>query len=197
MDEFLCAIRRKERPGISVSQEVIEFESAASPFMEKLLIEKSEWGHIRIKVSCTGKCIAVQKTEITENDFLGSYYELPYRIDPPRGASGEGSIVLETFSQKIEIPVKVTGDADEGANYNRSSALRGYWFNLNRKYCSYRLHTMSSLRWFLEAEEDLNGCLNNSNSPFFKVVEAHFRALQGKQEEAEAALAGVNGRELR
>ncbi|MCR4673117.1 MAG: DUF5717 family protein [Lachnospiraceae bacterium] len=197
MDEFLCAIRRKERCEISVSQEVIEFENVAAPFMEKLLIERSEWGHLRVKASTAGKCISLQKTEISGDDFLGSYYELEYRIDPPKGAFDEGSIVLETVSQRIEIPVKVYGETDESLKYSRRGSLRESWLNLNKKYCSYRLHLMSSLRWFTEAQEDLNGCLNNSDSPFFKVVEAHFRSLQGKQDEAQAILAGVNGRELR
>ena len=47
------------------------------------------------------------------------------------------------------------------------------------------------------AREDINGCLNNSRDILFKVVEADFLREEGKNEEAQKVLDGINGRELR
>mgnify|MGYP002564531015 FL=1 len=42
------------------------------------------------------------------------------------------------------------------------------------------------------AREDINGCLNNSRDILFKVVEADFLREEGKNEEAQKILDGIN-----
>ena len=76
MEEFLCTVKRKQPVQIRVSQELIEFENLSHTVSERLLIEKSQWGHVKIQVSADGDFIKVYKQTVTDEDFLGSYYQL-------------------------------------------------------------------------------------------------------------------------
>ena len=77
------------------SQELIEFEHLSHTVSERLLIDKSQWGHVKIQVSADGDFIKVYKQTVTDEDFLGSYYQLEYQIIPGANSIHTGEIILE------------------------------------------------------------------------------------------------------
>ena len=114
MEEFLCAVRRKQPVRLSVSQDLIEFQNLKGPVSERLVIEKDQWGHVRFNVRTEGSFLAVYKERITEEDFLGSFCQLEYRVRPSAARFAGGKIILESNTQRIEIPVECRRDRDQG-----------------------------------------------------------------------------------
>ena len=110
MDEFLCAMKKKQRTSLHVSQDLIEYENPEDAISGTLLIERSSWGCLRARVYAIGDFISLYKRQLSEDDFLGSYCKLEYTLDPGRAVSQEGAIVLETMDQLIRIPVTVRRD---------------------------------------------------------------------------------------
>lgn len=197
MEEFLCTVKRKQPVQISISQDMIEFEHLKQPVSERLLIEKSQWGHVKIQVTSEGDFIKLYKQTVTDEDFLGSYYQLEYQIIPDMNTVNAGKIILETLNQRIIVPVCCRQEKVRDNDYIERQSLKTSWGHLCRQFLSYTLHKIDREQMIASAREDINGCLNNSKDIFYKVVEADFLRAEGNMDEARAILDGMNGRELR
>jgi len=197
MEEFLCAAFRKNPVNITVSEELIEFVDLDEVVDGKLVIEKDDWGHVKINVSVRGDFITVFSSVITEDSFLGSFYQLEYRIKPTPGTRTDGAIVLETFGRKIVVPVRSCYSAVRDERNARRRNARHSARSFFRLFCSYELGQVSRDSWLTEAREDISGCLNNSDYSVYKIVEADYLNNAGKKEEAGIILDEFNERELR
>lgn len=197
MEEFLCTVKRKQPVQIRVSQDLIEFDNLDHTISEQLLIEKSQWGHVKIQVTSEGDFIRVYKQTVTDEDFLGSYYQLEYQITPGISTVSSGKIILETLNQRIVVPVCCRQEKSKDGEYIERKSLKASWMHLCRQYLAYELHQIDRAQMIASAREDINGCLNNSRDMIFKVVEADFLREEGNADEAQTLLETVNGRELR
>lgn len=197
MEEFLCTVKRKQTVSIRVSQDMIEFENLNHVVSERLLIEKNQWGHVEIHVRTTGNFLMIYKQTITDEDFLGSYYQLEYQVRPVYGSTGQGSIILETFDQKIEIPVYCRSDRVRRQQEQERRTLKSAWLAMGRKYCAFQMKQISREQWLIEMREEIDGCLNNSRDSIYRVIEANYLLLAGDEPGALEILDTVNGRELR
>ncbi len=197
MDEFLCVVKRKKRAEIKAAQDMIEYENPEGETRGVLIIERSQWGAVRVTTRTEGDFISLYKKQLSEDDFLGSYCQLEYTLLPGRGRKQEGAIILETVSQMIRIPVAVRRDVlireKEQARRIYSRAL----IDLQRSFVLYHLQKISKSKWLSESGEAISGCMNNSTDPIFRVAEAAWQLSAGDREEAGQILSGINGRELR
>ena len=197
MEEFLCAVRRKSPVTISVSQNLIEFQNLKGPVSERLVIEKSQWGHVRLKVRTEGAFLSVYKELITEEDFLGSFCQLEYRVRPAAARFCGGRIILESASQRIEIPVECRRDREQGEKELSRRRLQRCLLDYGKLHRDYLLGRMPQAEWFRKAAGEIDGCLNNSSNPIYHVMEADMLAEAGHADQAAFVLESVNGRELR
>ena len=197
MDEFLCAMKKKQRSSIHVSQDLIEYENPEDTIAGTLLIERSSWGCLRADVRCEGDFISLFKCRLSEDDFLGSYCKLEYRLTPGRALCQEGAIILETMDQLIRVPVRLRRDVMISEKQQSRRSLRRSLIDLQKLYISYRLQKISKSRWLSESGEAISGCINNSQEPVFQVAEAAWQLMAGDRETAGNILAGINGRQLR
>ena len=97
MDEFLCAMKRKQRASLQVTQDLIEYENPEDTIAGTLVIERTSWGCLRAAVHAEGDFISLYKRQLSEDDFLGSYCKLEYTLQPGKTYSQQGAIVLETM----------------------------------------------------------------------------------------------------
>lgn len=197
MEEFLCTLKRKQRVHVIVSQKLIEFESLDHVISERLLIEKNTWGHVQIQVRTEGSFLTVYKQVITDEDFLGSYYQLEYQVRPEYGRAAKGRIILETFDQQIEIPVVCRQEKMRTESEQERRSLKASWLGLQRSYQAWRLGQMTKEKWLVTARQEIDGCLNNSQESIYRVVEADYLRMAGDGTGAMEILEMVNGRELR
>lgn len=197
MEEFLCTIKRKQTVQIEVSQKLIEFENLNHTVSERLLIEKSQWGHVKIQIAAKGDFIKIYKKTVTDEDFLGSYYQLEYQIIPGASSIHSGQIILETLNQRIVVEVCCRRTKSKDEDYIERKSLKASWMHLRKQYLAYKLHRITREQMLSDAREDINGCLNNSKDIIYKVVEADFLREEGNVDEAQAILEAINGRELR
>ena len=197
MEEFLCTVKRKQPVTITVPQELIEFENLDHVISEKLLIEKNQWGHVKINVSSEGSFLTVYKKVITDEDFLGSYYQLEYQVRPDTCSTVRGRIILETFDQKIEIPVCCRREKAREESSQERRSLKCSWLGLHQKYLALQLGKITEEQWLIQAREEIDGCINNSKDIIYRVVESDYLLMAGNEQEARGVLETINGRELR
>lgn len=198
LEEFLCTIRRKRKIELKISQDTIEFSNLTEMISERLVIEKDHWGYQRIFIETVGDFIQVYKKELSTEDFLGSYYELEYMIDPSffRAGNNYGKIIVRTLFQTIEISVSCLRDLGRKPQ-DAERSVRDSVFHMFDDYIKFCMGHMEKARWIRLTRENVDCCLNNSSEPVYALFEAHFSLLAGEKTAAAKILEDVNGRELR
>lgn len=198
LEEFLCTIGRKRRIQLKISQDSIEFNHLEAMISEHIVIEKNHWGYQKIQVETVGDFIQVYKKELSTEDFLGSYYELEYMIDPSffRTGNNYGKIIVKTLFQKIEIPVSCMKDQSRQAP-DAQRILGDSVYHMMDDFVQLSMKRMDKETWIRRTRENVDCCQNNSRQPIYSLYEAHFCLLAGEEKNAASILENINGRELR
>ncbi|MEE0751935.1 DUF5717 family protein [Frisingicoccus sp.] len=198
MEEFLYTLKKKEKVTFSVTQREIIHNNLTEALSDKLVLEKNTWGYQEIYIHVEGDFLSVYKKRLTSQDFLGSYYELEYFINPEFLKRGHnyGRIVLSTFSQTIEIKVSchqaVFRDEEELRQSIRTSV-----YHIRKNYLEWKAGRMENDVWARETREDVDCCRNNSDDIRYALLEAHFLMTIGEENSARDIAGEINVRELR
>lgn len=198
MEEFLCTIKRKRRIDIKISQDSIEYVDLKEPVSARLVIEKSGWGYQRIFVETAGDFIQVYKKELTTEDFLGSYYQLEYVIDPSffRQGNNYGKITVRTLYKTVEISVSCVHEYRRAQESLRKSVKESI-YDIFSNYLALEMGRIEREEWLRLTREAIDGCRNQSSDPIYALMEAHFSLLIGDRDNAKELIENINGRELR
>lgn len=198
LEEFLCTIKRKDSIDIRISQESIDYENLAEVTSERLVIEKDNWGYQKIYISTIGDFIQVYKKELTTEDFLGSYYELEYVIDPAffRYGNNYGKIIVKTINKTIEIDVNCI-KTQNVYQLERRKSVKESVLELYTSFLKYQMGRMDRGQWSRVAREAVDCCRNRSKDLVYALYEAHFLITCDRKTKATEILTAINGRELR
>lgn len=197
MEEFLYTLKQKQKITLSVTQREIVQNNLTEALSDKLVLEKNTWGYQEILIRGEGDFLSVYKKRLTTQDFLGSYYELEYFINPEFLNKGYnyGKIILSTFSQTIEIKVNCHQEVFRDEEPRQS--IRTSLYNIGRNYLEWRTGRMDDYAWTRETREDVDCCRNNSEDVRYALLEAHFLMTVGDENGAKDIIGVINGRELR
>ena len=88
LEEFLVSSGRKKRVELSLTEEKREFPAVTECVCETVDLQKKNWGAIDIEVHTDGDFLSMEKTHLTETDFLGSTYAVTYYINPDNMHAG-------------------------------------------------------------------------------------------------------------
>ncbi len=197
LEEFLCSIKRKERIDIHVAQDYIEYENLKEVTSGRLVIEKSNWGYQKLFVMTVGDFIQVYKKELTTEDFLGSYYELEYVIDPKYFKYGNnyGKIIIETIYSKIEINVSCVKTYVTQQMVERKT-IRESLCEIFDCYTLLQMNQLSKQDWSIRTREAVDCCLNRSKDDIYQLFEIHYLLMNEHEDAAGELLNHLNGRLL-
>jgi len=198
LEEFLCTLKKKKKLEIKISRGEIEHVDIEEVYSDRIVIEKDGWGYQKIPISVEGEFLSVYKKDLTTEDFLGSYYELEYIIDPKhfRYGSNYGKIIVQTFSKTIEIPIHCRKGYKKDDVNDRKSLKEGI-YEISKNFLLLRMEQICFEDWRKETLEAVDGCLNNSKDVIYSLYEAHYMILAGEKEHAKEILDDINGREIR
>lgn len=109
VDEFLVLINKKQRVEFLISEKEFVIDDYEGQALNKLHIKRNGWGYTKLSVEVFGDFISVPKTNLTDDDFLGSNCSMQFLIDEYALHQGTnyGEIVLSYGIKKIRVPVTV------------------------------------------------------------------------------------------
>ncbi|MBR0085893.1 MAG: hypothetical protein IJL97_05000, partial [Lachnospiraceae bacterium] len=199
LEEFLCYAKRKKPVHIKVYQNELEYARLKEPVSESVVIEKDTWGYEKLTITPYGNFIKCSKRTITTDDFLGSYYELNFEIDPRAMNRGNefGKIVISTFDNTFVIPVKCINEYrdDETVRRKTISELKR---DLTSVYVDHYTGVMKDHVWKAETQEILAGLRSyDDNKTLYTMYEAHYTALIGRGSDAVEVLETLNIKEIK
>lgn len=80
MEEFLIGTGRKQPVRIELKADHSSYYDIQETVRESFPVQKNGWGHLRLEVEAKGDFLEVPKYVVTDEDFIGSYYQVEYVI---------------------------------------------------------------------------------------------------------------------
>lgn len=151
VEEFLIANRKKQQIEYIPSKKAVLLEAPLGVTEEMISILRNGWGYTRLEVVTEGDFLYVEKTLITEDDFLGNYFSLPIYIDSSKlhGGKNLGRISLKSAYSQVDIPVEIRGKINvkllEKGRNRKKNVLK-----LMGLYEKFRMKKISSATWIKE-----------------------------------------------
>lgn len=159
VEEFLVGIGKKQRNHIVPEMTEAEFYQVTEPRKETLVIHRSQWGYVDIKVRVDADFIVPAKSELTENDFLGSICNFDYYINEQALHAGKnfGRIYFSFPGDEFSFTVCVSsGKKREAAEATDSREVKEGRARLVMLYMDYRLKKIVTGAWASQSIEILN-----------------------------------------
>ncbi len=174
LEEFLIGIGEKDPVYVSLGEDQAEHYQLTETIQESLLIKRSGWGHLRLEVEVVGDFIQVDKRVVTDEDFIGSSFQLEYRIDAESLGKGKrfGKIRIKDAYETQEYQITASQNPQIQVDmdlYEKKQKLKLY-----RSYLKFRLHQQDYKVWVSESLEALEqmeeaGC----DYPVYQVYKAY------------------------
>lgn len=188
VEEFLIAVNKKQPVGFSVQQKEIRIPEIRGHISEEILIAKTCWGPVKLKVEVTGDFLNVEKSWLGDDDFLGNQCRMPVFMDENRMHEGRnfGKVTLEYTHGKIEVPVTVERRAmSRKLKDKRNREFKKYNLRMVKLYQELRMKRMDMKTWRAGAKECVEHMAHLSEkSPVPKLFMAQLLMTEEKMEEA-------------
>lgn len=103
VEAFLVGIGFKKVVKLTLEKELVSFQKVLTSQKEQLCIRQEEWGYVSIQVKTDAPFIRLEKTSISNLDFLGSTCFIEYYIDIDAMHAGNnyGKIILEAQGYEL------------------------------------------------------------------------------------------------
>lgn len=152
VEEFLIATNKKQKIEYIPSRKALSLSASGEISEEMITILRNGWGHTYLKVNTEGDFLFTEKTEITDDDFLGNYCNLPLYIDSSKLHAGKNTGYIELVSAygKVTVPVEVKKTKINEKQWEKSRARKKHILKLMGFYDRFRLKKMSSATWIKE-----------------------------------------------
>lgn len=107
LEEFLIAAGKKEKVTISAREVGKEYYELSDSVKESFYIQRSGWGHLRLDVEAVGDFLEVPRKVVTDEDFIGSHYEVEYLVHKEKLGKGNqfGKIVIKSPYQELDYTI--------------------------------------------------------------------------------------------
>ena len=185
LEEFLIASGQKKPVKISLKEEKQEFYGVIESIQESVVLLRDGWGHFQIEVETEGDFIEVQKKTISENDFIGSMYQLEFLILGEKLGKGRkfGSILIKSPYETLEYQITVSKNSPLAVQMSAFEKRKRA--DLFRDYMSLQLNQMEFKTWVEHTEQTLQelteaGC----DYPIYQIYQAYVYYMDDKKEKA-------------
>lgn len=107
LEEFLVTIHKKAAIRLDIDKTQVEYNVLDEKFVDKLTLNKNQWGYAEIRVSTDAPFIQLEQKFLWADRFIGNSYQVSYVIDPGlmRCGNNFGHIWIKTANQTLTLEV--------------------------------------------------------------------------------------------
>ena len=189
LEEFLVGMGKKERVYISLKTPGTELYEIRESLQDSLVITRSGWGHLRLDVETRGDFLEVEKRVITDDDFIGSSYELTYIIHREKLGKGNqyGEIIVKSPYEELVYHVLASRNSSTRVNVKTGEKRRR--LSLMKDYLEYRCGRMDFSTWAGSCHFELNQLRDSGfDYPEYQLMEAYLLHLENNDPAANEIL---------
>ena len=103
VEEFLIGTGKKDPVKIELKADQNSFYDISESVRETFAVQRSGWGHLRLEVEAKGDFLEVSRHVVTDEDFIGSYYQVEYVIRKEKLKKGD---VIYSVNNELITSVK-------------------------------------------------------------------------------------------
>ena len=189
VEEFLISAGLKEEVRISSAEDRKEFYSVTESVSDSVRISKNTWGHLRLEIETVGDFIKVEKKVLTSEDFIGSFYDLPFVVDKAflRNGKHYGQIRVASPYETIAIDIIASRGQKKGVNVRLEE--KKHSLVLWKDYLKWRCGKLDMSEWIVGSLFELNRMEESGfDYPEYRLYHAWLLHKEGKTEEAKELL---------
>ena len=188
VEEFLIAIHKKQKTNYIIDVDKLRLEDVAEGVgRHEVLLTKNGWGYIYLQVEVQGDFLTVDKTVLSDDDFLGDCCRFYYYVNKDRLHKGINYGRLRFYNSFVEtsVPIEVKVEDED---YRQGLACRkkqGLLVRIMEYYGAFRMKKISTRTWLTKNYEILDdwGEIDGTD-PEPKLYRAHLLITEGRMNEA-------------
>jgi len=154
LEEFLLVINKKQRIDYLIEERDIRIENPEGVREEILQVTKNGWGYTFLTIETEGEFLYVEKEELSDDDFLGNYCQLPYYIDADRlhGGKNFGRIRVHNAYTDIVVSVTVVQNESRRMKKRKETEKKQAVCQMMKYYQALRLKKIGTSIWLNETQ---------------------------------------------
>lgn len=197
LEEFLVKIHKKLRINLSVDHTKRVYQVEKESFMDKLIINKDNWGYTEIRISTDVPFLIPDHKILWSDNFIGNTYTLEYVINPEYMRNGKnfGHIFLKTAHQTFVIEVQANCIKEKkiaypGQNQESNQSLKKHQcqIKLVQNYLLFRSNKMKAEQYVEDTQSILTNLTALEDTPILALIKIHLCMVDGKFEQSEELL---------
>lgn len=189
LEEFLIGMEQKEPVKISIDQTEVSWYEIREDFQESVLISKSGWGHLRLELETRGSFLELPKKVVTDDEFIGSQYQIPYVVRAENLGEGKnsGKIIVRSPYQELCVEIHVSVNPKNTIDIRSKEKKHGA--SLYKDYLNWRMGKTEKKTWLASSRFEINelkesGCYY----PEYQLVDAFLLYKEGNNAAAREIL---------
>lgn len=188
VEEFLIAIHKKQKVNYIIDEDKLCLTDVEEGIgRHEVLLTKNGWGYSYLQVEVNGEFLSIDKTTLSDDDFLGNRCKFYYYVNRDRLHKGINYGSLRFYNNFTEtfIPIEVKME-DEG--YKPGTLYRKKKEMLVRimeYYGAFRMKKMATKAWLGKNYEIVDEWAGlDAADPEPKLYRAHLLITEGRNNEA-------------
>lgn len=188
VEEFLIAIHKKQKVNYIIDEDKLclsDVEEGTG--RHEVLLTKNGWGYSYLQVEVNGEFLSVDKTTLSDDDFLGNRCLFHYYVDRGKLHRGinYGRLRFYNSFMEVAIPIEVKLEDEEyrqGSLYRKKRELLVQMMNY---YGAFRMRKISTKTWLGRNYELMDEWAEfDATDPEPKLYRAHLLITEGRENEA-------------
>lgn len=190
MEEFLAGTGRKDPVTVTADVTEASFYQVKDSIQEMIRLRRSGWGSFVMNVCTDADFIELPRVRITEEAFVGSSFDLPYRILIGKLGAGvrTGTIWIEGPCCRIAFTVTASAEAEDYTG--QRAEIDRNTLRLLKLRLDYMLDRVSRSTYVTESLEmiETHYCISTEKLTLMRLYQAYLEKLRGNTDEAAAIL---------
>lgn len=191
LEEFLVGAHKKLPVNLKISQRHYEYTVDNDvPFMDRIMVEKDNWGYLNVEVHSDAAFIQLEKSYIVAEHFIGSSCFIEFVVDPShlRVGNNYGEISIITYKEIIKIMVtcryrKAVKAGEESCNrYQRQIQ------EFAQSYMEFRGGEIKLAQYIQKVEPILIDLSQEENQILYTMILVHVYWNSNREEQARELL---------
>ncbi|MCR4648741.1 MAG: DUF5717 family protein [Lachnospiraceae bacterium] len=194
IDEFLVAIKKKDRIDYKLETNEIKVVNPKSEIAKKIKLTKNTWGYVNIDIKSEGNFVFIPCNHFTCDDFDNDTLEIEVRIIPEFLKQGRnfGKVYIATNKENFDIDIICDNECKDITKHE-NFVFRKALDKLLRLYLDFSLDRMSEDDWCkqsLKIAETVKG--TREHDLLAALFKAQIFIISKKEREAARILDGVD-----
>ena len=183
VEEFLVGTGKKKPVKIELKSEHNSFYDIRESVRESFTIQKNGWGHLRLDVEAKGDFLEVSRHVVTDEDFIGSYYQVEYVIHRDQLKKGRQFGEITVKSPYQQLTYQITASMEPKVQLKTEIHAKQYKLELMRDLLEHLCGRLDGKTWIGSSRFIINqlkeeGC----DYPEYQMYEAYALSCRGRRQ---------------